>query len=344
MTYLIYALGGGWGHLNRCLSLAQLLIVKAQVKIIINSPYFPYINNYLNQTNQINQIKYFFLDSQTEINLITQEIKEIILKIDYNCLIVDTFPRGLGGELTEILPHLKVKKILIHRDLNPRYIKLKNIEEFVKNNYDLILIPEEGNNLPFANFPHSYFTPPWLIKNSDQLIPKNQAYSFLNINQLPDRKVIIIIASGQIEELEIYGEIANYFEQNSNYIIRLISAIKPQNCPPEICYSYYPAIDLLTIADLVIGGGGYNTISEVMALKIPLIVLPQPRLYDRQLMRIQRIVEKGNYYIKIATNLQEVITTANYLLHKIKKESNFNYHNGVLEALKLIDQPKKRGF
>jgi len=334
LTYLIYGLGGGWGHLNRCLSLAQLLTKKTQVQLIINSPYFPYINNYINQLNQIN---IFFLNSQENINLITQQIRTIILKNDYNCLIVDTFPRGLGGELTQILSLLTVKKILIHRDLNPRYIKLKNIEEFVKKNYDLILIPEKGNNLPFANFPNSHFTPPWLIKNSDQLIPKNQAYSLLKINKLPEQKVIIILASGQIEELEIYGEIANLLSSNTNYTIRMISPIKPKNCPPKICYFYYPAIDLLPIADLVIGGGGYNTISEVIALNIPLIVLPQPRLYDRQLMRIKRIIDTGNNQIKIATNLKQVMTEANYLLQNLKFKPNFNYKNGVLEAITLIE-------
>lgn len=336
MNYLIYALGGGWGHLNRCLSLAvaqaSCLGTKNQVSIIINSPYFPYIQD------KINHIYCNFINPETEFQETCKTVQEIILKNDYNCIIIDTFPRGLGGELTEILPTLKAKKILIHRDLNPRYIQVKNIQEFVINNYDLILIPGDGENLPFANFVNSYITKPWLIKNCDQLISVNQAYFFLKINhKLPQQKVIIILASGEINELEIYGEIANILSQNNAYIVRIISAIKPQNCDQEIWQFYYPAIDFLQIADLIIGGGGYNTISEAIALKIPLIVLPHPRLYDRQLMRIQRVIETGNNQIKLARNIREVIKQVNYLITKLKPKPNLHYENGVLDAINKIE-------
>ncbi len=336
MKYLIYALGGGWGHLNRCLSLAvtqaSCVGTKNQVSIIINSPYFPYIQD------KINSIYCNFINPETNFQETCKIVQEIVLKNDYNCLIIDTFPRGLGGELTDILPTLKAKKILIHRDLNPRYIQVKNLEEFVFNNYDLILIPGDGENLPFSHFPNTYITKPWLIKNYDQLISFDQAYFLLKINhKLPQQKVIIILASGEIKELEIYGEIANILNKNNNYIVRIISAIKPQNCPQEIWQFYYPAIDILPIADIIIGGGGYNTISEAITLKIPLIVLPQPRLYDRQITRIKRVVETGNNQVILIRNIPEIITAINYLLQNAKIKPNLNYENGVLDAIKKIE-------
>ena len=38
-TWLIYALGGGWGHLNRSLALARVAAQHHQIKLISNSPY-----------------------------------------------------------------------------------------------------------------------------------------------------------------------------------------------------------------------------------------------------------------------------------------------------------------
>ena len=62
----------------------------------------------------------------------------------YECVIVDTFPRGLGGELAEILPQLSVPKVLIHRDINPDYVIAKNLPDFVADNFDLVIVPGRG--------------------------------------------------------------------------------------------------------------------------------------------------------------------------------------------------------
>ena len=44
-----------------------------------------------------------------------KEVKNVLLATSYNCLVIDTFPRGLGGELAEILPQLKqIPRVLIH--------------------------------------------------------------------------------------------------------------------------------------------------------------------------------------------------------------------------------------
>jgi predicted glycosyltransferase len=329
MNWLIYALGGGWGHLNRSLSLARIAGKKHKVNLIINSPYYPLIKN------NINHCFCYFIPPETDFEKTCEKTRDIILNNNYNSLIIDTFPRGLGGEMGDILPQIKAKKILIHRDINPNYIKAKNLQEFVLNNYDLILIPGDGENLPFAQFSNTYITAPWLIKNSEELKPVDQVYLLLKIKQkLPQQKIIIILASGNQDELEIYGEIAYILSQNSNYIVRCLAAIKPQNCPENIWQFYYPALDCLQIADLIIGGGGYNTISEAIALKIPLIVLAHARLYDRQLMRIKRVMEKYPNQIKLARNIMEITKMVNEV-QNIKL--NLNYKNGVLDGIKLIE-------
>jgi len=38
-TWLIYALGGGWGHLNRAIALGRIASRNRPVKILTNTPY-----------------------------------------------------------------------------------------------------------------------------------------------------------------------------------------------------------------------------------------------------------------------------------------------------------------
>ena len=46
-TWLIYAVGGGWGHLNRALALARIAAGDRAIKILTNSPYLTYIDREL---------------------------------------------------------------------------------------------------------------------------------------------------------------------------------------------------------------------------------------------------------------------------------------------------------
>jgi len=98
---------------------------------------------------------------------------------DYQCLIVDTFPRGLGGELAAILPELKTSlRVLIHRDINPEYVKVKNLHQFVADCFDLVLVPGEGVEVPLANLPCVQHTNPWLIRSAWELPIREDVEAF----------------------------------------------------------------------------------------------------------------------------------------------------------------------
>jgi hypothetical protein len=133
--WLIYALGGGWGHLQRALSLAR---IAGPIRILTNSRY-------------------------AEVGHALACPKGGLI----NLLLVDTFPRGLLGELVNVLPKLTIPKILIHRDLNPRYVAQTNLRQFVLDNYDLVLVAGEPETAPFADLPIARQTAPWLIRSFD---------------------------------------------------------------------------------------------------------------------------------------------------------------------------------
>ncbi|MDA0867265.1 MAG: hypothetical protein O2890_12785, partial [Cyanobacteria bacterium] len=196
--WLIYALGGGWGHLNRAIALARQ--APHPVEILVNSPYATAVETVLEDPHITLRMLPADLSAATAPTYVQAWISQ-----PANCLIVDTFPRGLVGELADILPKLQLPRILIHRDLNPNYIAAKNITAFVRQHYDQILIPGEPS-APLAHLPQAHGTDPWLLREADELSRVRDQVR--DCWQLPsDRPVIIICATGRPDEAQRFGEL-----------------------------------------------------------------------------------------------------------------------------------------
>jgi len=58
----------------------------------------------------------------------------------------------LGGELAGLLNSFAATKVLVHRDLNPRYVTEANLRDFVKSAYDLIVIPANRKAMRSQNY------------------------------------------------------------------------------------------------------------------------------------------------------------------------------------------------
>ncbi|MEO0376395.1 MAG: hypothetical protein AAF329_17595, partial [Cyanobacteria bacterium P01_A01_bin.17] len=161
-TWLIYALGGGWGHLNRAIALGRRAAQQHRVRILTNSPYASWVQGQLQDnvlpTAQASSLELQVLSAQAEQTEISHQVQEQILETEYDCLIVDTFPRGLGGELVSCLPTVTVPKILIHRALNPDYVAAKNLVSWVAQQYNLVLVPGEKENICFMDLPRTAIT------------------------------------------------------------------------------------------------------------------------------------------------------------------------------------------
>lgn len=199
--WFIYALGGGWGHLNRAIALGRQAADQHHVQILTNSPYAPWVQS---------QIHAGVLSLTSPQNLTLQiiptaafaETRQLVQRMvqtqDYDCLIVDTFPRGLGGELMDCFSYLTaVPKVLIHRDLTPAYVEAKQLIPFVKQHYDGILIPGEGVTVPFADLPQVRHTPPWVMFNANELPPV-----------VPQsRPLVVVVAAGNPNEMAFWGQL-----------------------------------------------------------------------------------------------------------------------------------------
>lgn len=234
--WMIYAMGGGWGHVTRAAALAR--VAPRAAKIYTNSPYAGLVRN----------------------------VEFVSAVTDCDCLIVDTFPRGLLGELADWLPQQRVHKVLVARDLNPEYVESFGLRAFVADNYDLVLRPGEGEAFEGIS------TDPWLACP----VPPVQT----------ERRTAFVCASGNKEEQSWYGEVARLLSDVMP--VRCLAASCPPGCPPELWEMHWPALELFGSAAVVVGGGGYNLVYETRAAGVPLVARAWPRLYDRQELRAQR--------------------------------------------------------
>jgi len=323
-TWLIYALGGGWGHLNRALALGRIAATQTEVKIITNSPYAQHINN--------EGCIIHWLPEPKDFSATCQEIREMILNTKCDRLIIDTFPRGLGGELADILPQLQsIPRILIHRDINPDYITAKNLRSFVVENYDTVIVPGEGEDLPLADLPNVQHTAPWLIRNVWELPDRMVVRSHI-LKVDPDIKTILVCTAGNASELALFAQLTLCLHQNfPECAVKILAANCPVNCPEALWVSHHPGIECLAAADVVVGGAGYNTVYECAALGVPLVAFAFQRLYDRQAKRANKA-----YRVR---HIEEAIATIKILLDRGKIDNNSSvptYINGAIQAMDHI--------
>lgn len=287
-TWLIYALGGGWGHLNRAIALGRIAAREVTVKILTNSPYGLRVAEYLavwkSQGQSVPEL--MCLSANLPHQAICRQVEEILRPENYACLIVDTFPRGLGGELVELLPHLSRPAILIHRDFSPAYVQAKQLQSWVERHYDQVLIPGD-EAAPLAHLPQTYHTAPWVMFSPSEMARNPQP------RLDPNNPLVLVCASGNPAEAAMFGEITHHLAAAlPAAIVRCLAHDCPTPCPPELWWQYWPGMPLIAQAQVVVGSGGYNTVAECEALQVPLVALALPRLYDRQARRLERYGER----------------------------------------------------
>jgi hypothetical protein len=255
LNILIYALGGGWGHVTRAAALARAIGPAARVRILANSPYLQIVQAAMPEL-EIEAVS----TREGAAARIAGEAPDV--------LVVDTFPRGLAGELASLLPSLRALKVLIHRDVKPEYVSWTGLRTFVSAHYDCVICP--GERGPLTDLTQAFFTSPWLLRPPVEVEPGVD---------------VVVCAGGNAGEMPWYGEVAALLAREVD--LRCLAPELPPGCPPELWIRYWPSIDWIASAGAVVGGAGYNTVNECSALAVPLIARPWLRKYDRQRLRAE---------------------------------------------------------
>ena len=374
MQWCLYALGGGLGHLTRVLALARAAIARGHdVTVLSNS----------SDTMRVPAVaelglphRLITIPSEFDHQRVSALVHERLTASAFDVLVVDTFPRGLAGELHDRLPTLSarnIKTVLVHRDLQPRYVAWAKLDQLA-NAYDLILSPGESG--PLANLPNVRRTDSWLIRDHHELLDQHAAWQRLRIIET-DRPVITVIASGMSDERPAMSALASRLSRalHGRASVRLIALSEPVETSPRVArpesskgvadshalrkasgrateislpvqldavdvsevdevetVALWPCLSAMAGIDLLIGAGGYNTVSEAHATRTPLLAIARRRLYDRQELRLPAHERVANEVEAEQKAIQWIAQSAN-----IHRDPIPQYANGVHDAVRWIE-------
>ncbi len=290
--WLIYALGGGLGHVTRATGLIRSANqAGVTCTLMVNSPLLPLVPlaDELGSSNTL-----MALDHRLDGPAVGRCVHELLQAIQPTRFVVDTFPRGLGGELAEVASEIRCPSVLIHRDLNPQYVQEFRLNEYVSKHFDLVLVP--GEQATLQTIVPTIETTHWLIRDAQELLSPSQArLALLSQSSVSsamthsERPLVLVMATGQPHEIREMHELAEHLMAAVGDCVelRVGSLVEPQSLFVRRCWlPTSPLLPLLPGVDLLIGAGGYNTIAEARAVGVPLIGFARQRLYDRQARRL----------------------------------------------------------
>jgi hypothetical protein len=268
------------------------------------------------------------LDASGDEGEASARIRSHANEADVSVLVVDTFPCGLRGELSDLVPRFKGTKIWIHRDIHPDYVKEKNLHDFASV-YDRLILP--GESAPLEHLPHASMTAPWLIRNRNELLSREEALRFMGLKGTEPLPVTAVMGTGKPEEIRAASDLACLLRDELMGRCRVVffSVWKEEiSWNDPICF--WPMLTLMEGIDVVVGSGGYNTVYEARATGTPLVALAQPRRFDRQGQRLrpdeevmspEAMVRRVKELVYYAALMQEVPS----------------YVNGVSQAMAMIE-------
>ena len=280
--WLLYALGGGLGHVQRSLCLARAAAEhNVRVTIVANtgllyavpppsaSPWIP------------DSLSFHRLPQDVSPATARERLQELLSQ-SWDALVVDTFPRGLGGELLELLPAFLGKKVWTHRDIAPDYVERFRVRE-AASLYDLRFSPGDAGELTDM----CQRTAPWVLASAEELPSREAVRRTMGVAD--QQRWIAVIAAGRVAEQAMFRDAADSLRHRFPQArVEWCSLHGSRSAEGRAATAggTWPLLELLPGVDLVVGAGGYNTVYETASLGVPCVGLAQPRMYDRQVRRL----------------------------------------------------------
>lgn len=282
---VFYSLGGGLGHLNRCLAVIRHLRRSAphtEPLILTNSPYAQ-----LALTSGVPVVRvptHFEQDLFGHPDLawsLTRPVLEALGPPDV--LVVDALPEQLSPALLRFLRGTRFLKVLVHRHEGPLLLD-DRVEAF-----DLCFYPYPAVQAPRELGP---FRPSGYIvsRQPQDVLTRQQARLRLGLSAEGDEPVILAFhACSPAETMAMFRQVKAASDQlDLGHSLRFST---PQVLPGvEYFYPHlvaiYPIMDVMTAADLLVCAGGYNAVAEVGCLGGRALFRPQDRPHDPQRDRV----------------------------------------------------------
>ncbi len=308
-TVLYYACGGGLGHVTRAAAILRQLrrLGVADLLVMTNAV----------QPLPLKQEKLPCLHLPHPSSAFSDTVQETLHSCQPRVLVIDAFPAGIAGELTEILPDLTCRKVLVYRHLREVYR-----EELLTTTvgYDLLLCAEEP--VVQAAVPQR-LCEPVLIRDAEERLPREQARARMGV--MDERPIVLGVSSGDAEwQADFFALLAKIWRRRSlDAHLRLAS---PQS--GEHIQDHYPLLELFNGVDLLIGASGYNLFHEARACGVPAIFLPRHKRFDNQQWRA-----RASLVADTPEALETLILNA---LARPSSRHSVTYTNGAFIAARSI--------
>lgn len=163
---------------------------------------------------------------------------------------------------------------------------------------DYLLVPgEAASHVTVPSFPRAALVPPVTIR-SDAPLSREEALGVLGL-PASGRYYLLQLGStavAGVEDLtsEVVAALRRHLPDHKPVI--LLSAVSRQDEVPGVrtIRGLYPAADALAAFDLAVVAGGYNTVHELLAARVPALVIPNPASQtDDQALRATLLAEQG---------------------------------------------------
>jgi hypothetical protein len=274
-SWCLYALGGGGGHVTRAYALARAaarlghrskILARGNIASLLA---IPMRSEAARSGSEIDiELMPMSLDAVGASSWVQAQLESR----NFDRLIVDSFPRGLVGELAPLLSRLPVRKFLVARHMNATFAAKPEIVEALKA-YEHLLVP--GEETIWQSHCRHTVTAPWFVRDAAEIPASSSVRASLGMNM--QKRVAVFVGTGTLDEVnELHAVALAAKARTSSHVIWL--------SPTDA--TSWPAMNVLAAADVAVGSAGYNLVNECRALGVPLLCRVKDRLYDEQEKRV----------------------------------------------------------
>ncbi len=322
-------MGSGLGHLTRTHSIVRKLktLFRGELTVLTNSTYASLFDFSPFSVRCIDTAK-------TGAPSVRETVENFVKSFKPDILVVDTFPRGLAGELAHFLPHLAVKKVLIQRFLKEDYLHRFAVPDFIENNFDIVISAEPVSQHNLEKVP-TVIACPVLQRDYNELPSIDSAREHFSVTG-QNRIILCVIQRIKRKDASLYTVLCKIFSviKPRGFELRFAPEIKAEeddeeNVKNPLFVSHFPLIEVLPAVDILVGPSGYNLYYESKALSIPSLYLPQKMMYDDQVRRagMEGISSPDALLERLSVLIDKVRTT---------KKKQLEYTNEAFRVASLI--------
>lgn len=312
MVGLYYALGGGLGHGMRALALARELarLGDGRHVVLSNSPFAASLQAAARGAN----VELRTLPPATVAAEAGRWFARQCAELQPDLVVVDTFPRGLGGELADWLATWRRGlKVLVGRVLPEAYVRQFQLADLVRASFDLVVVPGEPSWPEMAGL-DIVRTGPWLVRRAEELLTPTEAA--VRLGCAPHERCVLVVGSGTADEcrewLGWFRELAAQWPASGRPLrLALPREVDvPPDVPHPMIVRHAPLLEVLPGAAAVVGNAGYHLVHEVRWLGLRGRFLARHRLYDDQKQRLRDDERAANWDELSAQVLRDLAASA----------------------------------